>query len=75
MQQLRLRWHYRSRYEQLITFSNKNFYDSDLVTFPSSKVDAPGIGVDYFTWTAYLTAKPIPTGKKQSLLLTDLSEY
>ena len=33
MQQLRLRWHYRSRYEQLISFSNKNFYDSDLVTF------------------------------------------
>lgn len=48
MQQLRLRWHYRSRYEQLITFSNKNFYDSDLVTFPSSTANAPGIGVDYF---------------------------
>lgn len=48
MQQLCLRWHYRSRYEQLIAFSNKNFYDSDLVTFPSSKVDAPGIGVDYY---------------------------
>ncbi len=48
MQQLRLRWHYRSRYEQLITFSNKNFYDNDLVTFPSSKADAPGIGVDYY---------------------------
>ena len=46
--QLRLRWHYRSRYEQLITFSNKNFYDNDLVTFPSSSVDAPGIGVDYY---------------------------
>lgn len=48
MPQLRLRWHYRSRYEQLIAFSNKNFYDNDLVTFPSSKVDAPGIGVDYY---------------------------
>lgn len=48
LQQLRLCWHYRSRYEQLITFSNKNFYDNDLVTFPSSKVDAPGIGVDYY---------------------------
>ena len=47
MQQLRLRWHYRSRYEQLITFSNKNFYDNDLVTFPSSKADGPGTGVDY----------------------------
>ncbi len=48
MQQLRLRWHYRSRYEQLITFSNKNFYDNDLITFPSSKTDAPGIGIDYY---------------------------
>ena len=25
--QRRLKWHYRSRYEQLISFSNKNFYD------------------------------------------------
>ncbi|MDO4803152.1 MAG: DEAD/DEAH box helicase, partial [Prevotellaceae bacterium] len=48
MQQLRLRWHYRSRYEQLITFSNKNFYDNDLVTFPSAKTDVHGIGVDYY---------------------------
>ncbi len=46
--QRRLKWHYRSRYEQLISFSNKNFYDNDLVTFPSSKVDSAGIGVDYF---------------------------
>lgn len=46
--QRRLKWHYRSRYEQLISFSNKNFYDNDLVTFPSSKMDSTGIGVDYF---------------------------
>ena len=45
--QRRLKWHYRSRYEQLISFSNKNFYDNDLVTFPSSKTDKAGIGVDY----------------------------
>ena len=29
-----LRWHYRSRHESLIAFSNKKFYD-DLVIFPS----------------------------------------
>ncbi len=46
--QRRLKWHYRSRYEQLISFSNKNFYDNDLVTFPSSKGDARGVGVDYY---------------------------
>ena len=46
--QLRLRWHYRSRYEQLITFSNRCFYDNDLVTFPSSATDRNWIGVDYY---------------------------
>jgi very-short-patch-repair endonuclease len=31
----RLAWHYRSRNEGLITFSNHQYYKSDLVTFPS----------------------------------------
>jgi very-short-patch-repair endonuclease len=30
-----LDWHYRSRHESLITFSNTRYYDSKLVTFPS----------------------------------------
>lgn len=46
--QCRLKWHYRSRFEQLISFSNKNFYENELVTFPSSKTDRVGIGVDFF---------------------------
>ncbi len=32
---MRLNWHYRSRYESLITFSNRHYYDGQLVTFPS----------------------------------------
>lgn len=31
----RLKWHYRSRHESLIQFSNREFYDEDLVVFPS----------------------------------------
>ena len=31
----RLRWHYRSRREPLIAFSNHHIYDNELVTFPS----------------------------------------
>jgi len=27
-------WHYRSRHEELIAFSNRNFYDNRLLTFP-----------------------------------------
>jgi len=30
-----LNWHYRSRHENLIAFSNQHYYDSSLVTFPS----------------------------------------
>jgi very-short-patch-repair endonuclease len=34
----RLKWHYRSRCESLIRFSNENFYrDSPLITFPVAK--------------------------------------
>jgi very-short-patch-repair endonuclease len=35
MPKLSLNWHYRSRNESLITFSNVTYYDSELVTFPS----------------------------------------
>ncbi len=33
--QTHLRWHYRSRHESLIAFSNSEFYDNRLYTFPS----------------------------------------
>ena len=71
MQQLRLRWHYRSRYEQLIAFSNKNFYDSDLVTFPSSKADTSGIGVDYYHVDGVFDRKS-HTNRKEAEFIVDL---
>lgn len=43
--QLGLRWHYRSQHEDLITFSNRRFYDGELVTFPSAMSVAPDLGV------------------------------
>ena len=36
MPELHLLWHYRSRHESLITFSNKLFYEGKLYTFPSA---------------------------------------
>ena len=45
--QLRLKWHYRSKFEELITFSNKNFYDNELITFPSALKTKDGVGIDY----------------------------
>ena len=35
MPQEHLLWHYRSRHESLIAFSNKEYYDNKLYTFPS----------------------------------------
>lgn len=39
MNRLSLEWHYRSRHESLITFSNVRYYDSTLITFPSPVTD------------------------------------
>ena len=42
-----LRWHYRSRDEHLIAFSNIKIYNGSLITFPSSIDKAPDLGVEY----------------------------
>ena len=39
-----LGWHYRSRHESLIAFSNHNYYDDRLCTFPAAK-SSPRLGV------------------------------
>ncbi len=39
MNRLSLQWHYRSKHESLITFSNVHYYESRLVTFPSPVTD------------------------------------
>jgi superfamily I DNA and/or RNA helicase len=43
----RLRWHYRSRHESLISFSNHSFYDSSLVLFPSPYKRTDSYGIKY----------------------------
>lgn len=44
---LPLRWHYRSRHENLIAFSNHDFYDNSMVTFPGALEQGPDIGVEF----------------------------
>lgn len=41
-----LSWHYRSQHEALITFSNYQFYDGRLHTFPGAIDKAPDVGVE-----------------------------
>lgn len=38
-----LEWHYRSRHESLITFSNSRYYDNRLITFPAAVTRASAV--------------------------------
>ncbi len=44
---LHLLWHYRSRHESLIAFSNHNYYGDRLMTFPSSVRESRSLGVSF----------------------------
>ena len=45
----RLLYHYRSKHESLIQFSNDNFYNSGLYTFPSSSISTSCVEFEYVT--------------------------
>ena len=51
----RLRWHYRSAHESLISFSNVAFYDADLFTFPGTETGTStnGLTFDFVTGGTY----------------------
>lgn len=42
-----LNWHYRSRHQSLIAFSNRHFYEGKLVVFPSPYPNNVGLGLHY----------------------------
>jgi len=42
-----LKWHYRSRHESLIAFSNHHYYDNRLHIFPAADSDVPALGVKW----------------------------
>lgn len=59
----RLKWHYRSAHESLISFSNVNFYDADLHTFPSVVTDTDATGLQF-----HFVEKGIYEGKGVNLV-------
>jgi very-short-patch-repair endonuclease len=42
-----LRWHYRSRHPSLISFSNRHFYNGDLIVFPAPGQQLDGLGIRF----------------------------
>jgi very-short-patch-repair endonuclease len=53
MPEILLGWHYRSKHENLIAFSNHQYYNNRLFIFPSPYHDTPQLGVKW---------KHVPTG-------------
>ena len=42
-----MNWHYRSRHESLISFSNSSYYGGGLVTFPSPSTDDQAVRLQH----------------------------
>ena len=66
-----LNWHYRSRHESLIAFSNHNYYDDRLYTFPAAN-RSPSLGVRFqFVADGIYDRKASRTNEKEARALVD----
>ena len=66
-----LSWHYRSRHESLIAFSNRNYYDGRLCTFPAART-TPRLGVAYrYIENGVYDAKASRTNRAEAEALVD----
>lgn len=44
---IQLSWHYRSRHESLIAFSNRHYYENQLLTFPSAVTADSAVALNF----------------------------
>lgn len=75
-----LLWHYRSRDERLIAFSNREFYSQRLITFPSPYLtEDTGVRFDHVATGAYgrggSKTNPLEAGRVVDLILRHLEDY
>lgn len=68
----RLQWHYRSRHEGLIAFSNRQYYDNDLLTFPSPEAALGGVRFKHFPEARYDKGKSRTNRIEADALVKDL---
>jgi len=68
----RLQWHYRSRHEGLITFSNRQYYDNDLLTFPSPEAGHGGVRFKHLPEARYDKGKSRTNLGEATALVEDL---
>ncbi len=73
---LRLRWHYRSRHESLIAYSNQAFYDNDLLVFPAAgDSDQRGVRLERVAGAATRGLNPLEADVIVSAVLTFMREH
>ncbi len=68
----RLQWHYRSRHEGLITFSNRQYYENDLLTFPSPESGLGGVRLKHLPTARYDKGKSRTNLGEAQALVADL---
>ncbi|MBU2489819.1 MAG: DUF4011 domain-containing protein [Proteobacteria bacterium] len=67
-----LNWHYRSRHESLIAFSNFHYYENRLLTFPSSFRDGMGVSWKHVPDGVYDRGKSATNRKEAQAVLTEI---
>ena len=71
---LELSWHYRSRHESLIAFSNHRYYSSQLVTFPSPVTHDRGVSFHHVPEGMYEKGGARTNKQEAKALVKDLVE-
>ena len=72
MEQKWLKWHYRSNSEELIAFSNANFYHNNLITFPSAKSESEDFGVHFYYVKDGIFDRKAKNNRKEAERVVDL---
>ena len=71
---MQLNWHYRSRHESLIAFSNERYYNNRLITFPSAATQDSGVTLRHTPEAYYDRGKSKTNRKQGELIVADAVE-
>ncbi|WP_339731206.1 DUF4011 domain-containing protein [uncultured Gimesia sp.] len=71
---LQLNWHYRSQHESLISFSNWNYYENKLITFPSAVTEDRAVSLKHLPEAIYDRGKSRTNQIEAETLVADAVE-
>jgi very-short-patch-repair endonuclease len=75
MNRVLLNWHYRSRHEDLIAFSNHRYYNGELITFPSPHNREAGIVVHEVNGGYERAARRVNLAEAQAVVDAVVAHY